>query len=124
MNQTTNQTELSEILDLGTLTQYKQAIGAEALLTSVELFEQLFPEYLGHMEQGLASQDESLITSEAHKLKGATGSVGLMRLCQLSQKIQVSSTDDWQSQHPVWIKQVRELISGDIALLKEWLQQD
>ena len=123
MNEQTNETDLADVLDLDTLTQYKQAIGAEALLSSVDLFEQLYPEYLGLIEQALERQDNDVITSEAHKLKGATGSVGLLRLCKLAQKVQVSSTEDWDTQHPVWIAEIRERVSGDIALLKDWLSQ-
>lgn len=122
MNEQVSEIELSEILDLDTLDQYKQAIGADALLSSVDLFEQLYPDYLGLLEQGMERQDDEMITSEAHKLKGATGSVGLLRLCKLAQKIQVSSAEEWESDHPLWIAQIREQVAGDVARLKSWLK--
>ena len=69
--------ELESILDLNTLEQYCSAIGAGTLLKSVVLFEQLMPEYVGNLVNAYEANDKDTLCSEAHKFKGAAGSVGL-----------------------------------------------
>ncbi|GAA4899985.1 Hpt domain-containing protein [Ferrimonas pelagia] len=110
-------------LDTATLDQYVAAIGAGTLLKSVVLFEQMAPEYLAAVAQGMADADKAVITSEAHKLKGAAGSVGLKRIQELSQSLQCGDEAAWPAQHPQWFEAIQTHLAGDVALLKQYLNE-
>lgn len=114
--------ELEAILDLNTLEQYCSAIGAGTLLKSVVLFEQLMPEYLGNLVKANDAADKDTLCSEAHKFKGAAGSVGLKRIQQISQLLQHGEEAHWEAEHGTWVAQIVEFASADLQQLKLFLQ--
>lgn len=116
-----NNVALSEALDLDILTQYTQAIGGQALLGSVDIFEQQFPLYIESLIGCHLKGDKKGVTEEAHKMKGAAGAIGLLRLGALSQKIQDSSASDWPDNYPDYIKNIQQHYAGDVVLLREYL---
>jgi len=111
----------AQALDLEILAQYTQAIGGQALLGSVDILEQHFPKYIESLVGYHQAGDNKLLVEEAHKMKGAAGSVGLLRLCQLSQKIQDSSAADWLANYPDYIASIELHYAGDVALLRQYL---
>ncbi|WP_298442276.1 Hpt domain-containing protein [uncultured Ferrimonas sp.] len=112
-----------EQLDTVTLDQYCDAIGAAVLMKSVTLFEQMAPEYLNTVASAIAADDKKAITSEAHKLKGAAGSVGLKRIQLLSEKLQCGDEPEWPSQFKQWFSQITEHYDADVASLKAYLAE-
>lgn len=114
--------ELEAILDLNTLEQYCSAIGAATLLKSVVLFEQLLPEYVGNLVKANDAEDKDTLCSEAHKFKGAAGSVGLKRIQQIAQLLQHGEEDRWAVEHGIWVAQIVEFASADLQQLKLFLQ--
>lgn len=114
--------ELEDILDLNTLEQYCDAIGAETLLKSVVLFEQLMPEYLNGLRQASSSQEKQDLCSQAHKFKGASGSIGLKRLQHYAQLLQHGEAADWNDMHQQWLAMIFDNGSSDLLSLKEYLQ--
>jgi len=108
-------------LDLDILVQYTQAIGGQALLGSVDIFELHFPQYIDSLIAYHQADDKKLLVEEAHKMKGAAGSVGLRRLCQLSQKIQDNSAADWLDNYPDYIDSIKQYYAGDVAELRAYL---
>ncbi|MFQ6371348.1 Hpt domain-containing protein [Shewanella sp. YIC-542] len=114
--------DLDTILDLNTLEQYCSAIGAGTLLKSVVLFEQLLPEYLNNLQQAADTQNHELLCSEAHKFKGAAGSVGLKRIHYYAQLLQHGDTPEWAGQHPAWLKAITQYVADDLQQLKAFLQ--
>ncbi len=110
-----------EQLDTDTLDQYCAAIGASTLLKSVVLFEQMAPEYVAAVLKGVATGDKETITREAHKLKGAAGSVGLKRIQQLSERLQCGDEPEWPSQHGAWLSEIQIHLDPDVATLKAYL---
>ncbi|WP_417349707.1 Hpt domain-containing protein [Ferrimonas sp.] len=110
-------------LDLQTLDAYCAAIGAATLLKSVVVFEQMAPEYLQTMAAAMHSKDKPLLCSEAHKLKGAAGSVGLKRIQELSQQLQCGDLPQWQEGHEQWYQQIERHLEEDVASLKQYLSQ-
>jgi len=114
--------ELEVILDLNTLEQYCSAIGAGTLLKSVVVFEQLMPEYVGNLVKANDAADRDTLCSEAHKFKGAAGSVGLKRIQQIAQLLQHGEEPRWDAEHGAWVAEIVEHASADLQQLKLFLQ--
>ncbi|MCG9695925.1 Hpt domain-containing protein [Shewanella sp. Isolate11] len=114
--------ELESILDLNTLEQYCSAIGAGTLLKSVVLFEQLMPEYVGNLVNAKEAQDKETLCSEAHKFKGAAGSVGLKRIQQYAQLLQHGEAPEWAEGHEAWLQVIVDNASKDLSELKQYLE--
>jgi len=114
--------DLETILDLNTLEQYCSAIGAGTLLKSVVLFEQLLPEYLSNLQQAAGTNNKEQLCSEAHKFKGAAGSVGLKRVHYYAQLLQHGEDPEWDSQHQVWLQQILTEVTADLQQLKSFLE--
>ncbi|SHI22969.1 Hpt domain-containing protein [Ferrimonas marina] len=110
-------------LDVLTLDQYIAAIGAQTLMKSVVLFEQMAPDYVAAVAKGMAAGDKAVITSEAHKLKGAAGSVGLKRIQELSQKLQCGDEPQWPAEHAQWFAQIEQHMMADVESLKAYLNE-
>ncbi|GGB75606.1 Hpt domain-containing protein [Shewanella inventionis] len=115
-------TQLDSILDLNTLEQYISAIGAGTLLKSVVLFEQLMPEYVSSLVKADDASDKETLCAEAHKFKGAAGSVGLKRIQQFAQLLQHSEEANWDDEHKTWLNQIVEHAAKDLQQLKEYLE--
>jgi HPt (histidine-containing phosphotransfer) domain-containing protein len=115
-------TQLETILDLNTLDQYCSAIGAATLLKSVVLFEQLMPEYVGSLAKAGEANDKDTLCAEAHKFKGAAGSVGLKRIQQFAQLLQHGEEAGWEAGHKTWLGAIVEFASKDLQMLKEFLE--
>lgn len=114
--------ELDSVLDLNTLEQYCSAIGAGTLLRSVVLFEQLLPEYLANLKNAYQEGNKDVLCSEAHKFKGAAGSVGLKRVHLLAQSLQHGEDPQWPVHHAQWLNDILSLVEGDLAQLKAFLE--
>lgn len=114
--------QLDAILDLNTLEQYISAIGAGTLLKSVVLFEQLMPEYVGSLVQASDANDKDTLCSEAHKFKGAAGSVGLKRIQQFAQKLQHGEEAAWDADNKTWLAEIVEHAEADLQQLKQYLE--
>ncbi|MBV7314250.1 Hpt domain-containing protein [Shewanella sp. NIFS-20-20] len=117
-----SQADLDTILDLNTLEQYCNAIGATTLLKSVVLFEQLMPEYVGNLVTAHEASDKETLCAEAHKFKGAAGSVGMKRIQQFAQLLQHGESADWQEMHGVWLNDIVQFSTKDLASLKAYLE--
>jgi len=114
--------EIESILDLDTLEQYCSAIGAGTLLKSVVLFEQLMPEYIGNLVHAKELQDKNTLCSEAHKFKGAAGSVGLKRIQQFAQLLQHGEDAAWENNHESWLQVIVDNARLDLTELKQYLE--
>ncbi|GLS82493.1 Hpt domain-containing protein [Paraferrimonas haliotis] len=114
--------KIEDILDLTTLDQYISAIGAATLLKSVELFQELLPEYLDNLKAAYQNGDKKALCEEAHKYKGAAGSIGLKRIQQLAQALQHGEEPIWQSAHPQWLADIVSMTAKDLEHLIEYLR--
>jgi HPt (histidine-containing phosphotransfer) domain-containing protein len=115
-------TQLDSILDLNTLEQYISAIGAGTLLKSVVLFEQLMPEYVSSLVKAGDANDKETLCAEAHKFKGAAGSVGLKRIQRFSQLLQHGEETQWDTEHKVWLAVIVDHAAQDLQQLKAYLE--
>ena len=110
----------------GTLIQELcSVLGEEGLQKSIVLFESLAPSYILSLKQ--AYQDwqgtpdaihRKLLTEQAHKLKGAFASIGLLRLQQLAELAQTDNGGDWEAGIADWLAEIDHHWQSDLALLK------
>ncbi|WP_287498469.1 aerobic respiration two-component sensor histidine kinase ArcB, partial [Alteromonas sp. AO-Serp] len=67
---------LSNILDMDLLQMLVDTIGDEMVRASVKVFQEKMPEYMEILQLSLSADEKSEVCSQAHKIKGAAGSVG------------------------------------------------
>ena len=100
-------------------------LGEEGLQKSIVLFESLAPSYILSLKQ--AYQDwqgtpdaihRKLLTEQAHKLKGAFASIGLLRLQQLAELAQTDNGEPWNAGIADWLAEIDQHWQSDLALLK------
>ena len=100
-------------------------LGEEGLQKSIVLFESLAPSYILSLKQ--AYQDwqgmpdaihRKLLPEQAHKLKGAFASIGLLRLQQLAELAQTDNGGDWEAGIADWLAEIDHHWQSDLALLK------
>jgi len=114
--------DASTVLDLDILDQYTQAIGGKALLGSVDVFAQQFPQYLTELEACQQADDSKGVAAQGHKMKGAAGAIGLARLGLWAQCIQHDDAEHWQQQYPKYIAKIAQSYVKDIAVLRDYLE--
>ncbi|KXO14045.1 Aerobic respiration control sensor protein arcB [Moritella sp. JT01] len=113
---------LEEYLDIDLLQQYLDTLGKEILLQSVCLFEQTMPHYLAILNSNLTARDQDAIVDEAHKIKGAAGSIGLVRIQQVSQLAQSPEQPTWWENIDDWVEQINTEYLHDVKRLKNWIE--
>ncbi|GDY26870.1 aerobic respiration control sensor protein [Agarivorans sp. Toyoura001] len=105
------------ILDLDLVEQFCDTIGVKVLNDSINLFKQVMPDYMKILESNLFAKDKDGIASEAHKIKGAAGSIGLARIQRLANKIQSPELPAWWDNVEDWILQLSHDYPEDLKLL-------
>lgn len=98
-------------------------VGTAGLRPNVELFEQTIDEYIGILNSNLMAQDDEGIASEAHKIKGAAGSIGLSRMQQLANQMQQPELPAWKENLGRWFNQLKDARQNDIKALQQWLDE-
>ncbi|NLJ92578.1 MAG: aerobic respiration two-component sensor histidine kinase ArcB [Aeromonadales bacterium] len=111
------------ILDTVFLNDYVETVGAAILLSSVEMLEGMAPDYLSQLNTFIEHQSKEAIVEEAHKIKGAAGSVGLKRAQQLAQQIQSPNLPEWEQQLLGWAADLNHYLPQDLKELRLWLEQ-
>ncbi|WP_159565606.1 aerobic respiration two-component sensor histidine kinase ArcB [Budvicia diplopodorum] len=110
------------ILDLTMLEQYMELVGPQLILQGLAMYEQVMPSYLSVLESNMTARDQKGITEEAHKIKGASGSVGLRHLQQLAQQIQTPTLPAWWDNVEDWIDELKGEWRNDVKTLHEWVE--
>ncbi|WP_373054828.1 aerobic respiration two-component sensor histidine kinase ArcB [Vibrio salinus] len=111
-----------QILDIDMLTSYVDIVGVKPVLDSIEMFEELMPGYIEVLDSNMMAKDQDSIVSEAHKIKGAAGSIGLARIQKVAQKAQTPDAPAWWENISDWVDEIKNEYSKDIQLLKQWLE--
>lgn len=115
------QEELDSYLDTEILQQYLDTLGKDLLLSSVNLFADTMPDYLLRLNTNLTAKDQDAVVEEAHKIKGAAGSVGLKRISQVAQLAQSPEQPSWWQNIDDWVEQINAEYVIDVERLKEWI---
>ncbi|MFA0440513.1 aerobic respiration two-component sensor histidine kinase ArcB [Vibrio sp. 10N.286.49.C2] len=118
-----NNSELYErLLDIGMLDSYVDIVGTKPVFASIEMFEEMMPGYMEILQSNMTAKDQPGITSEAHKIKGAAGSIGLKRIQSVAQKAQSPDLPAWWENIEDWIEEIENEYRNDIQVLKSWLE--
>lgn len=110
------------LLDLEMLGSYIDIVGTKPVLESIELFESMMPGYLEVLDSNMTAKDQDGIVSEAHKIKGAAGSIGLRRIQSVAQKAQSPQLTAWWENISDWVDEIKNEYQHDIGVLREWLE--
>lgn len=113
--------ELEAILDLELLQMLVDTIGHEMVRTSVQVFEEKMPEYMEILQLSLSANEKGEVCSQAHKIKGAAGSVGLARVQKIANRIQQGDHPTWWENVHDWVEELLMAEEQDIKKLVDWL---
>ncbi|MGF1696746.1 aerobic respiration two-component sensor histidine kinase ArcB [Vibrio lamellibrachiae] len=111
------------LLDLPMLESYVDIVGVKPVLDSIEMFEEMMPDYIEILDSNMVAKDQDRIVSEAHKIKGAAGSIGLKRIQSIAQKAQSPERVTWWENIADWVEEIKNGYQHDIQILKNWLAQ-
>lgn len=111
------------VIDTEMLVSYLDIVGKQPVLDSLLMFEQTIPDYMQQLNQYLSAGYDENVVSEAHKIKGAAGSVGLQRIQQLAQLAQTPEAEEWRENVAGWIEKMNQYYQQDINTLKQWVEQ-
>jgi two-component system aerobic respiration control sensor histidine kinase ArcB len=115
--------QLNIYLDLELLKMLVDTIGHEMVRTSVKVFQEKIPEYLEILQLSLSADEKDEVCSQAHKIKGAAGSVGLSRVQKIANEIQQGDHPAWWQNVHDWVEQLNEAATQDLQKLINWLSQ-
>jgi len=109
------------LLDLEMLESYVGIVGTKPVYDSVEMFEDMMPDYIELLDSNMTAKDQEGIVSEAHKIKGAAGSIGLKHIQSVAQKAQSPNLPAWWENIDDWVEEIKNEYLHDIKVLKDWL---
>ncbi|MEH0665269.1 aerobic respiration two-component sensor histidine kinase ArcB [Vibrio scophthalmi] len=112
-----------QLLDIDMLESYVGIVGPQPVLDSITMFEEMMPEYLQVLDSNMTAKHQDGIVSEAHKIKGAAGSIGLKRIQSVAQKAQSPQLPAWWENIDDWVEEMKNEYQYDIQVLKDWLAQ-
>jgi two-component system, OmpR family, aerobic respiration control sensor histidine kinase ArcB len=115
------QSKAESVLDLEMLQMLVDTIGAEMLTTSVNVFNQSIPQYMEILMTNLSAKDKEEVCSQAHKIKGAAGSVGLSRVQKIANQIQQGDHPAWWENVYDWVEELQQALKLDMQALHNWL---
>ena len=113
----------STLLDLEMLESYVDIVGSQPVLDSIKMFEDMMPGYIEVLDSNMTAKDQDGIVSEAHKIKGAAGSIGLQHIQRVAQKAQSPQMPAWWENIEDWVEEIKNEYQHDIKVLKEWLEK-
>ncbi|AXR07558.1 aerobic respiration two-component sensor histidine kinase ArcB [Salinimonas sediminis] len=112
---------LSNILDMDLLQMLVDTIGEDMVRASVKVFQDKMPEYMEILQLSLSADEKSEVCSQAHKIKGAAGSVGLARVQRIANQIQQGDHPAWWQNVHDWVEELQMAVAHDMKTLQEWL---
>ncbi len=113
----------THLLDLDMLESYVDIVGAAPVYESIKMFEEMMPDYMEVLDSNMTAKDKDGIVSEAHKIKGAAGSIGLKRIQSVAQKAQSPDMPAWWENISDWVEEIKNEYQNDIQVLRSWLDQ-
>ncbi|MFM2615108.1 aerobic respiration two-component sensor histidine kinase ArcB [Vibrio campbellii] len=113
----------THLLDLDMLESYVDIVGVKPVYDSIKMFEDMMPDYIEVLDSNMTAKDQDGIVSEAHKIKGAAGSIGLKHIQSVAQKAQSPDMPAWWENISDWVEEIKNEYQNDIQVLKSWLGQ-
>lgn len=109
------------LLDVVMLEQYMELVGPSLIYQGLALFDKMMPGYMAALNANMIAYDQDSIAEEAHKIKGAAGSIGLKHLQQLAQQIQTPTLPAWWDNVQDWIDELDHEWRNDCQVLHRWV---
>ncbi|MDW3115573.1 aerobic respiration two-component sensor histidine kinase ArcB, partial [Vibrio sp. 1727] len=97
----------THLLDLDMLESYVDIVGVKPVYDSIKMFEDMMPDYIEVLDSNMTAKDQDGIVSEAHKIKGAAGSIGLKRIQSVAQKAQSPDMPAWWENISDWVEEIK-----------------
>ncbi|WP_334031962.1 aerobic respiration two-component sensor histidine kinase ArcB [Alteromonas sp. P256] len=113
----------SNILDMDLLEMLVDTIGDDMVRASVKVFQEKMPEYMEILQLSLTADEKSEVCSQAHKIKGAAGSVGLARVQRIANQIQQGDHPTWWENVHDWVEELQMAVQHDMKGLNSWLNE-
>ncbi|MGG4606592.1 aerobic respiration two-component sensor histidine kinase ArcB [Providencia sp. Me31A] len=110
-------------LDCDMLEQYIELVGPKLIHDGLNVFEKMLPGYLAILDSNMIAKDQKGIVEEAHKIKGAAGSVGLKNLQKIAQQIQSPDLPAWWDNVQEWVDELKQDWKADIETLRNWVDE-
>ncbi|OZS74867.1 aerobic respiration two-component sensor histidine kinase ArcB [Providencia rettgeri] len=110
-------------LDCDMLEQYIELVGPKLIYDGLDVFEKMLPGYLAILDSNMVAKDQKGIVEEAHKIKGAAGSVGLKNLQKIAQQIQSPDLPAWWDNVQEWVDELKQDWKADIETLRNWVDE-
>lgn len=117
----TSSESIETLFDDVMLLELLEFLPVSVMLDNINLFTKLMPDYMQILESNMVAKDKQGIVSEAHKIKGAAGSVGLKRIQKLAQKVQSPELPAWWDNIDDWVELIKSHYEKDIIELKKWV---
>lgn len=116
-----NTKKASAVLDMELLEMLLDTIGIDMMYTSLEVFEEMMPNYLELLQLSLTAKEKDEVCSHAHKIKGAAGSVGLTGVQKIANQIQQGDHPAWWQNVYDWVEDLNTAYQQDLIELKVWM---
>lgn len=114
---------LVNIIDKEMLISYIDIVGKAPVIDSVHAFKSIIPSYVSELKAHLKAKDYTAVVEEAHKIKGAAGSVGLKHIQEVAQKAQSPDLPVWEENITDWVAEIENEYPNDIERLLSWLEE-
>ncbi|NMH59299.1 aerobic respiration two-component sensor histidine kinase ArcB [Alteromonas ponticola] len=114
---------LNNILDMDLLQMLVDTIGEDMIRASVKVFQDKMPEYMDILLSNLSANEKDEVCAQAHKIKGAAGSVGLARVQRIANQIQQGDHPAWWQNVHDWVEELQMAVPHDMKSLNEWLNE-
>jgi len=115
------QDTIEPLFDQRMLLELMEFLPVSVMLNNITLFTTLMPDYMQILDSNIVAKDKKGIVSEAHKIKGAAGSVGLKRIQALAQKVQSPELPAWWDNIDDWVELIKSNYENDVIALKKWV---
>lgn len=110
-----------QVLDTELLGQYRDSLGDEGLRATLTTFDQIIQSYANLLQQAANQKNEEQLRSQAHKVKGACNSVGLVKLAKLMERLEKEAWE-WPQAEQLLIEWADSVIPHR-QQLNQWLAQ-
>ncbi|NBI41774.1 response regulator [[Haemophilus] felis] len=127
-NASNSENSADECFDYSMLKELIDVLGITAVKNNLRLLQQMMPEYISELLEAyqVYQKDHSSIqalTSSAHKIKGALGSVGLKKLSQIATLAQDENNPNWHQEIGNWVQYLNEFWRAKTISLEKWLEK-
>lgn len=127
-NASNSENSADERFDYSMLKELIDVLGITAVKNNLRLLQQMMPEYISELLEAyqVYQKDHSSIqalTSSAHKIKGALGSVGLKKLSQIATLAQDENNPNWHQEIGNWVQYLNEFWRAETISLEKWLEK-